>query len=142
MTEERALTWSRKWHIVKESRPESKVAVAQCGAYLYKNDDPKLPNHLRAIIDGKNKSTGVCKLCTRSAGVKTVTVELPEPTWSQPATDDENGHVEWPYPHGSVAVSDDGTIMWGQWHITDPQKLIDAGSALIAAAEHAKWVTR
>ncbi|SBS73907.1 hypothetical protein MHPYR_180116 [uncultured Mycobacterium sp.] len=72
----------------------------------------------------------------RAAGI--AVVELPEPGSVTAATDDENGHVEWSYPHGSVAVTDDGTIMWGQWHIHNPQKVASAAAALLAAANKAE----
>lgn len=72
--------------------------------------------------------------------MKTASVALPTPTHRHHGSDDENGYVEWSYPHGSIAVTDDGTIMWGQWHITDPQKIRDAAAALLAAAETAAEV--
>lgn len=82
MSEERALTWSKKWHIVNPDHPDAgRYAVSLCGTYVYRNDDPKYPLDLTAIREGKRKSAGLCKLCARSAKVATVTVELPEPPW-------------------------------------------------------------
>ena len=65
-------------------------------------------------------------------------VELPEPDHHEPATECVNGYVEWRYVHGSVATTDDGTIMWERWHITDPSKVRAAAAALLAAAEYAE----
>ena len=65
-------------------------------------------------------------------------VELPGPDHHEPATEDTNGYVEWRYPHGSIATTDDGTIMWERWHITDPSKVRAAAAALLAAADHAE----
>lgn len=65
-------------------------------------------------------------------------IELPEPDCVLPATEDENGYVEWNYPHGHVAVTDDGTIMWGQWHFDDAGKLRQAVACLLAAAAKAE----
>ena len=65
-------------------------------------------------------------------------VELPEPDHHEPATEDTNGYVEWRYPHGSIATTDDGTIMWERWHITNPSKVRAAAAALLAAADHAE----
>lgn len=65
-------------------------------------------------------------------------VELPEPTGSEPATEDENGFVEWEYPHGAVQVFDGGVIGWGRWHFEDATKLREAASALLAAANAAE----
>lgn len=62
-------------------------------------------------------------------------IELPEPDYYQAASIDENGYVEWNYPHGSVAVTDDGTVMWGMWHFTDASRLRRAAAALLAAAQ-------
>lgn len=64
-------------------------------------------------------------------------IELPEPDYYQAASIDENGYVEWNYPHGSVAVTDDGTVMWGMWHFTDASRLRRAAAALLAAAQKA-----
>jgi hypothetical protein len=63
-------------------------------------------------------------------------VELPGPDHHEPATEDTNGYVEWWYPHGSIATTDDGTIMWEHWDITDPSKVRAAAAALLAAADH------
>ena len=65
-------------------------------------------------------------------------VELPESDCRVEASEDENGYSEWSYPHGSIATTDDGTIMWGQWHITDPSKVRAAAAALLAAADVAE----
>ncbi|MCA9843229.1 MAG: hypothetical protein KC491_01130 [Dehalococcoidia bacterium] len=65
-------------------------------------------------------------------------VELPEPDHHEPAADDVNGYVEWHYPHGSIAVTDDGTIMWERWHIHDPSRVRAAAAALLAAADYAE----
>lgn len=65
-------------------------------------------------------------------------VELPEPYFVHSATDDVNGYSDWEYPHGSIATTDDGTIMWGRWHITDPGKVRAAAAALLAAAAAAE----
>lgn len=65
-------------------------------------------------------------------------VELPEPTGSEPATEDENGFVEWEYPQGVVQVFDGGVIGWGRWHFEDATKLREAASALLAAANAAE----
>ncbi|AXC37236.1 hypothetical protein SEA_BYCHANCE_55 [Mycobacterium phage ByChance] len=65
-------------------------------------------------------------------------IELPEPYFVHSATDDVNGYADWEYPHGSIATTDDGTIMWGQWHITDPEKVRAAAAALLAAAAAAE----
>lgn len=65
-------------------------------------------------------------------------VELPGPDHHEPATEDTNGYVEWRYPHGSIATTDDGTIMWERWHITNPSKVRAAAAALLAAADHAE----
>ena len=69
-------------------------------------------------------------------------VELPEPDHHEPAADDVNGYVEWHYPHGSIAVTDDGTIMWERWHIHDPSRIRAAAAALLAAAEYAEKETK
>ncbi|AER49993.1 hypothetical protein CM00_gp63 [Mycobacterium phage Kugel] len=61
-------------------------------------------------------------------------IQLPEPYFVHSATDDVNGYADWEYPHGSIATTDDGTIMWGKWHITDPEKVRAAAAALLAAA--------
>ena len=68
-----------------------------------------------------------------------VIVELPEPDHVTEATDDENGRKEWWYPHGGrVTVFDDGEVHWGNWSSLRPQKLRQAGAALLAAAEKAQ----
>ena len=69
-------------------------------------------------------------------------VELPEPDHHEPATEYTNGYVEWRYPHGSIATTDDGTIMWESWHITDPSKVRAAAAALLAAADRAEGSMR
>ncbi len=76
----------------------------------------------------------------RSSGY--AVIALPEPTGSKDGDDDENGFVEWDYPHGSVQVFDDGVIGWHQWHFEDPSKLHAAAAALIAAAHRAEQESR
>ncbi|QOP65035.1 hypothetical protein I5H38_gp75 [Mycobacterium phage Firehouse51] len=68
-------------------------------------------------------------------------IQLPEPYFVHSATDDVNGYADWEYPHGSIAATDDGTIMWGKWHITDPEKVRAAAAALLAAAAAAVVAT-
>lgn len=65
-------------------------------------------------------------------------IELPEPDYAEPANEDVNGFVEWQYPHGSICTTDDGTIMWGQWHIHEPETVEYAASCLLAAARKAR----
>lgn len=80
VSEERGLTWSKKWHIINPDHQHvngpSKYAIARCGAYLYRNDDPKYPNHLKMVRDGQMKDTGLCKLCAKSAKITTPTDAL------------------------------------------------------------------
>lgn len=147
MSARRGLTWSKKWHIVDESKSHDRYDIALCGQYLYNAKKEqvavyagKMPEHLVRIINGDAKSTGDCKLCQRSSGVKTVTVELPEPTTTAAATEDENGARSWDYPHGFVIAYDDGTIEWGSWHITDPSKVRAAAAALLAAVDAAEAI--
>lgn len=65
-------------------------------------------------------------------------VKLPEPDYRVEATDDVNGFWEWEYPHGSIAVADDGCMMWDQWHFYNIEKLRAAAAALLAAADKAE----
>jgi hypothetical protein len=74
MSEERALTWSRKWHIINPHHPDAKrYAIARCGAYCYRNDDPRYPRHLKEVLDGQKKDTGLCKVCTKTKTNKAMT---------------------------------------------------------------------
>lgn len=75
MTQRRGLTWSKKWHIVDDTKSDDRYDVAKCGAYLYNAEKEraawrgaKMPEHLQQIIDGKRKDAGTCKLCLKSAG--------------------------------------------------------------------------
>jgi hypothetical protein len=81
MTEIRkGLTWSRKWHIVDETRSARHAGydVALCSAHLYSEDKERhrgrstMPVHLVQIINGEVPSAGECKLCNKKAGRKTV----------------------------------------------------------------------
>lgn len=128
------LTWSGKWHIVAAPHND-KYHIAVCGAYVQRDDSPRYPEHLRRIQDGTRKSTGTCKTCLRSAGIRTVTVELPKPTATKAATDDENGYRSWEYPGGEVIVYDDGTIEHGGRHYGEPSLLRKQATAMLAAAE-------
>lgn len=66
------------------------------------------------------------------------TVKLPEPTGGEPGNDDENGFVEWDYPHGTVQVFEGGIIGWHGWHIANPNKVEAAAGALLAAVAAAR----
>jgi hypothetical protein len=80
MTEpRRGLTWSKRWHIVDETKSNPRYDMALCGAYLYNAEKEKacfrgnrMPEHLQRIIDGTAKSAGDCKLCNKSAGRKSL----------------------------------------------------------------------
>lgn len=69
----RALTWSGKWHIVNPDPPAhaNRYNVALCGTYVYRDDDPQYPDHLKRIKAGTKKSNGECKKCAQCAGVRT-----------------------------------------------------------------------
>lgn len=145
MSARKGLTWSKKWHIVDEvtSRENEHYDTSLCGAYLYNAEkergryrNAKMPEHLQRIIEGTAKSAGECKRCAKSAGIKTATVELPEPGWRKNATDDENGAVSWEYPDGEIVVYDDGSYEWQALgiHSDDPSRLREAAAALLAAA--------
>lgn len=109
----------------------------QLRPYVYRDDDPRYPEHLKAIKEGRKKSTGLCKVCAKSAAVQAVSVELPKQTYSVAATDDENGYKGWEYPDGEIIVYDDGAFEWRSYGINhgDPSRLRDAAAALLAAAE-------
>ena len=65
------LTWSRKWHYVKEGEysESGRYLVAFCGAYLEHEDSAiTYPQHLKDIKAGRRKSTGMCKICAKIAG--------------------------------------------------------------------------
>lgn len=146
MSTRKGLTWSKKWHIVDEvaSRGNEHYDTSLCGAYLYNAEkergryrNAKMPEHLQRIIEGAAKSTGECKRCARSAGVKSVSVELPGPTSQSAATDDENSYLSWEYPDGEIVVYDDGSFEWRAFGINDSDagRLRLAAAALLAAAD-------
>lgn len=159
MTEQRkGLTWSKKWHIVDESKSHPNYDIAICGAYLYNEvkekaryRGAKLPEHLQRIINGTLKSTGNCKLCYKSAGgPKTVEVELPKPTpddwntnvWIVPLHNPYTGEVEKPGGHAGFLGQVDIRKSDGKISVTStPSKLETSGdarrlaAALLAAAD-------
>lgn len=72
MSNERALTWSGKWHIVNPDNTSAyRYAIAMCGTYVYRDDDPQYPEHLTRIKAGTKKSTGDCKKCAQCVGTRT-----------------------------------------------------------------------
>ena len=132
-----ALSWSKKWHIVDLDiqNPDGKYWVSRCGASVSRDTDPAYPEHLKNVKRGFSKSTGLCKKCNKTAGVKTVTVELPEPDSSHAGSEFENGYATWQYQDESVSVFDDGTFEFQGRHHTDTSILRAAAAVLLAAAE-------
>lgn len=128
MTEpSKGLTWSKRWHLVDESKSDENYDIALCGAYLYNETKMRashrgaqMPAHLQQILDGKRKAVGECKLCSKAAGRRTVVVDLPPPTktilglqpsWPVPLIDPRTGaaHSERIY-NGEVWLYDTGRI--------------------------------
>lgn len=70
-------------------------------------------------------------------GAKIITIELPKPTVTKAATDDENGYSSWEYPGGEVIVYDDGIIEYVGRHYGGPILLRKQAAAMLAAAEAA-----
>lgn len=130
MSEQRGLTWSKKWHVVADRTPGSKYMIARCGAYLYDPNDPQYPPGLKLVRDGKRKSTGTCKICVKSAKIKQATVEFPE---------SENGgwHVQ---DVGDVECGDSGVRIRniGRDLTVTPKEARQFAAALLAAAEEAE----
>jgi hypothetical protein len=153
-TEQRGLTWSGKWHIINPHHPDAnRYAVARCGAYVYRDDDPRYPPKLKQIKEGSKKSTGICKLCTRSAGLRTATVELPEPDSTRYEGDEHEpmDRLSW-QDRGGFEVSnwlqnEVQLSVWanngsfGSWEAFEPitaRAARDLAAALLAAAEAAE----
>lgn len=120
-----------------EPRPEQVLAQqtyihrrspgqCSCGEHL---ESPSDASHARHLADLQRDAL-------RAAGF--AVIALPEPTGREIGTEDENGFVEWTYPHGTVQVFDDGIIGWHRWHFDDPSKLRSAAAALLAAAAAAE----
>jgi len=157
MTQERALTWSRKWHIVDQKRTHERdghgkrYGVSICGSYVYLDDDPHYPSQLKAIRDEGAKDAGVCKRCLKLTKVTTVTVELPERVedpfhdalWHVPLTNPYNGVVGEPFNMftGEIWIGSAGSKM-GKIVVTSVPSILDTAddarrfaAALLAAAE-------
>ena len=87
---------------------------------------------------GFSKSTGFCKKCYKSAGVKTITVELPEPDLRLVDKSDYcNAYSVWKHKlfGDEVVVFDNGTFEMFRKHYSDPSILRSAAAVLLAAAE-------
>ncbi|AKQ06983.1 hypothetical protein PBI_OVECHKIN_81 [Mycobacterium phage Ovechkin] len=63
-------------------------------------------------------------------------IQLPEPSWTKPEEDDENGAAAWEYPDGEIVVYDDGDYEWRGLGINsdDADRLREGAAALLAAA--------
>ena len=128
-----ALSWSKKWHIVDlnmRQKPGGKYWISRCGVHVY-------PGHLKDVKRGFSKSTGFCKKCYKSAGVKTVTVELPEPDRRVAKSEYCNAYSVWNHQlfGDEVVVFDDGTFEMFRKHYSDTSILRSAAAVLLAAAE-------
>ena len=139
MAKTQALTWSKKWHIVDldTQEPNRKYWQSICGEYVYRDTDPNYPNLLKRVKRGEIKSTGLCKRCGKSSGVKTVTVELLEPDRRVGKSEYCNAYSVWNHQlfGDEVVVFDDGTFeMFGRHH-SDTSILRSAAAVLLAAAE-------
>ena len=140
MAKTQALTWSKKWHIVDldTQEPNRKYWQSICGEYVYRDTDPNYPNLLKRVKRGEIKSTGLCKRCGKSSGVKTVTVELPEPDLRLVDKSDYcNAYSVWKHKlfGDEVVVFDDGTFEMFRKHYSDTSLLRSAAAVLLAAAE-------
>lgn len=94
MSEDRGLTWSKKWHVIASSHVNpygDDYVLSVCGAIIYETSDPNLPAHLKRVLQGKAKDTGLCKKCFKDEK-PTATVELPD------QQSDDYRDLFWPVP--------------------------------------------
>ena len=135
-----ALSWSKKWHIVDlnmRQKPGGKYWISRCGVHVARDTDIPYPEHLKNVKRGFSKSTGFCKKCYKSAGVKTATVELPEPDRRVAKSEYCNAYSVWNHQlfGDEVVVFDNGTFEMFRKHYSDTSLLRSAAAVLLAAAE-------
>ena len=139
-----ALSWSKKWHIVDldTQNQDRKYWISRCGVHVARDTDPAYPEHLKNVKRGFSKSTGVCKRCGKLSGVKTVTVELPEPDRRVAKSEYCNAYSVWDHQlfGDEVVVFDDGTFEVFRRQHSDTSILRSAAAVLLAVADHCERI--
>ena len=138
-----ALSLSKKWHIVDldTQNPDRKYWISRCGVHVARDTNPAYPEHLKNVKRGFSKSTGVCKRCGKLSGVKTVTVELPEPDRRVAKSEYGNAYSVWKHPlFGEVVGFDNGTFEMFRKHYSDTSILRSAAAVLLAVADHCERI--